>query len=86
MQTREARKQTEAMLGEHAKTLERERNAVEDVWESRWRDRMALVDKEASRKLKERDEAWLQFLSEGCPEIVGKVKDALFSVHDTGRP
>lgn len=77
-------KEKEAMLEEHAKKVERERNAVEDVWERRWRDRMSLLDEEASRRVRERDQAWLRFLERNHPTVLGEAKDALFPVDDEG--
>lgn len=77
-------KEKEAMLEEHAKNVERERNAVEDVWERRWRDRMSLLDEEASRRVRERDQAWLRFLERNHPKVLDEAKDALFPVDDEG--
>ena len=54
----------------HAREMERARNAVEDVWERRWRDRMGLVDEEGRRRVKERDLEWLAFLRDQCPDIL----------------
>lgn len=77
-------KAKEAMLEEHAKNVERERNAVEDVWERRWRDRMSLLDEEASRRVRERDKAWLRFLDHKHPRVLDEAKDALIAVNDEG--
>ena len=77
-------KEKEAMLEEHAKNVERERNSVEDVWERRWRDRMSLLDEEASRRVRERDQTWLRFLERNHPQVLDEAKDELFPIDDEG--
>lgn len=66
----------------HAGEMERAKNAVEDVWERRWRDRMGLVDEEGSRMVKERDLEWLAFLRDECPDILESANSMLISSPD----
>ena len=79
---KDALQQRVMMAEAHARDMERAKNAVEDVWERRWRDRMGLVDEEGSRMVKERDLEWLAFLRDECPDILESANSMLISSPD----
>ena len=60
----------ERLRAEGERQASKARHEVEDVWERRWRDRMALVDEELGRRVEERDREWLAFLSREHAELL----------------
>ena len=79
---REHEIERERMAEEHRLEVERERNAVEDVWERRWRERMDLVEEEAARRVERKDDEWLLFLEANHPEVCRQVREVMMPGDD----
>ena len=79
---RENEVERERMAERHQMEVERERNAVEDVWERRWRERMDLVEEEAGGRVGRRDEEWLMFLGATYPEVCKKAREVMMPAAD----
>ena len=69
-------------------TIDKARNAIEDLWEQRWSDRTRLaveetrrVDLENQRKLEkavaDRDDEWVRELGNRHPELLDELKDTI---------
>ena len=69
----------------HAVFVDRARNAVEDIWEGRWNDRMRVaaeearrIDMESQKRLEravaERDEEWVEELARRRPELSDELR------------
>ncbi len=59
------------------KRLEKACNAIEDVWEGRWKDRRELAGEEKRRYVRDRDEEWLGMIERMYPELVVEMKAAM---------
>lgn len=69
---------------EHQAAVDKARNAIEDLWEGRWNDRIKVAAEETKRAAKEaerreqgKDEEWLRVIKIHHPELVGEIKDAV---------
>ena len=67
----------EEMSVMHDKGIEKACNAIEDIWEKRWNDRMKLAAEEGQRRVEKRDEEWLGVLGREHPELVEEIKRAM---------
>ena len=67
----------EEMSVMHEKGIEKACNAIEDIWEKRWNDRMKLTAEEGQRRVEKRDEEWLGVLEREHPELVEEIKRAM---------
>jgi len=72
--------------GKHEAAVEKARNAIEDLWEGRWNDRIKVAAeeakraaKEAERREQEKDEEWLRVIRSLHPELSGEIKNAVVS-------
>lgn len=73
----ETAEQAVEMHDAHNKDTEKACNAIEDVWEGRWNDRIRLAAEEAQRRGLERDMEWLSILQTKHPEVVDEIKEAI---------
>ncbi len=84
----ETRDQLAALAEEHELATDRARNAIEDLWEGRWRDRVRLADEEAWRMdlenqrrleqaIADRDEEWVKELGKRHPELLDELRDII---------
>ena len=73
----DATSQVAALHEEYQATIEKARNAIEDLWEGRWNDRTRLAAEEAQRRGLERDAEWLWLIESTHPELVGELKTAM---------
>ena len=74
-----AREREEQSRAASEREVQRARHEVEDVWERRWRDRMALVDEELGRRVRERDGEWLAFLKRENPDLLRAAEDFMLA-------
>ncbi|KAG8530967.1 uncharacterized protein KY384_004324 [Bacidia gigantensis] len=81
----EAEQQMQELREQHMQELQRERNAVEDVWERRWRERMNLLEEERTRSIRKRDEKWLSFIQERHPQAVDAAKSMLWELAENNK-
>ncbi len=77
--------------GKHEAAVEKARNAIEDLWEGRWNDRIKVAAeeakraaKEAERREQEKDEEWLRLIRSLHPELSDEVKNAVISSRTQG--
>ena len=59
------------------KAMEKACNAIEDVWEGRWKDRSRFGVEEARRRLEDRDGEWLEMIEREHPELVEEMRRAM---------
>ena len=59
------------------KAMEKACNAIEDVWEGRWKDRSNFGMEEARRRLEDRDGEWLEMIERQRPELVEEMSLAM---------
>ena len=59
------------------KAMEKACNAIEDVWEGRWKDRSRFGMEEARRRLEDRDGEWLEMIERSHPELVEEMSIAM---------
>ncbi len=76
---------------EHRAAVEKARNAIEDLWEGRWNDRIKVAAeeakraaKEAERREQEKDAEWFKVIKSLHPELVGEIKNAVDSFRTQG--
>ena len=62
---------------EYQATIDKARNAIEDLWEGRWNDRTRLAVEEARRRDTERDAEWLRVIESTKPELLDELKTAI---------
>lgn len=62
---------------EYQATIDKARNAIEDLWEGRWNDRTRLAAEEARRRDLERDAEWLRVIKSTHPELLDEMKNAM---------
>ena len=74
---REAEMREEEMREGFEKRLEKACNAIEDVWEGRWKDRSKLAVEEKRRYVRDRDEEWLGMIEGMYPELVEGMRRAM---------
>ncbi len=77
--------------GKHEAAVEKARNAIEDLWEGRWNDRIKVAAeeakraaKEAERREQEKDEEWLRLIRSLHPELSDEIKNAVISSRTQG--
>ncbi len=73
----EATDQFVILHGEYQATVDKARNAIEDLWEGRWNDRTRLAAEEARRLDLERDTEWLRLIENTHPEILDEMTTAI---------
>ena len=59
------------------KAMEKACNAIEDVWEGRWKDRSRFGMEEARRRLEDRDGEWLEMIERSHPELMEEMSLAM---------
>lgn len=69
--------QVVTLHGEYQATIDKARNAIEDLWEGRWNDRSRLAAEEAQRRDLQRDEEWLRVIERTHPELLDEMKTAM---------
>ena len=62
---------------EYQATIDKARNAIEDLWEGRWNDRTRLAAEEVRRRDLERDAEWLRVIENTHPELLDEIKTAM---------
>lgn len=62
---------------EYQATIDKARNAIEDLWEGRWNDRTRLAAEEARRRDLERDAEWLRVIKSTHPESFDEMKNVM---------
>ncbi|KAF6221421.1 hypothetical protein HO133_002276 [Letharia lupina] len=62
---------------EYQATIDKARNAIEDLWEGRWNDRTRLAAEEAQRRDLERDAEWLRLIENTHPELLDEMRTAM---------
>ena len=62
---------------EYQDTIDKARNAIEDLWEGRWNDRTRLAAEEAQRRDVEKDVEWLQIVESTHAELLDEIKTAM---------
>lgn len=62
---------------EYQATIDKARNAIEDLWEGRWNDRTRLAAEEARRLDLQRDAEWLRVIESTHPELLDEMKTAI---------
>lgn len=78
----------------HEVAIDKARNAIEDLWETRWSDRthivkeeahMACLDKERElqKALARRDEEWIKELSSRRPDLLDDLKEVINELRAT---
>lgn len=77
----DATNQVTALVEEHELTTEKARNAIEDLWERRWSDRVRLASEEARRltlegqkAVADRDAEWIRALEVLHPELLDELR------------
>lgn len=70
----DATNQVSTLHEEYQATIEKARNAIEDLWEGRWNDRTKLAAEEARRRELERDAEWLTVIKNTHPEFFDEMK------------
>ena len=73
----DATAQVASLHEEYQATIEKARNAIEDLWEGRWNDRTRLAAEEAQRRSLERDAEWLRVIESTHSEIRDELKTAM---------
>ena len=73
----EATDQVVTLHEEYRSTIDKARNAIEDLWEGRWNDRTRLAAEEARRRDSERDAEWLTVIERTHPELLHEMKTAM---------
>lgn len=73
----DATSQVAELHGEYQASIEKARNAIEDLWEGRWNDRTRLAAEEAQRRGLERDAEWLRVIESAHPELSSELKTAM---------
>ena len=73
----EAKEREKEMRLEFEKAMEKACNAIEDVWEGRWKDRSKFGMEEARRRLEDRDGEWLEMIDREHPELVEEMRHAM---------
>lgn len=73
----DATSQIAALHEEYQATIEKARNAIEDLWEGRWNTRTRLAAEEAQRRDRERDAEWLRVIESTHPELLLELKTAM---------
>ena len=73
----EAEKKEDEMRKGFEKAIEKACNAIEDVWEGRWKDRSKFGMEEARRRLEDRDGEWLEMIETSQPELVEEMRLAM---------
>ena len=66
-----------ALQEEYEASIDKARNAIEDLWEGRWNDRTRLAAEEARRRDSERDAEWLRLVESLHPELLDEMKIAM---------
>lgn len=72
----------------HEIAIDKARNAIEDIWETRWSDRTRIVKEEAhmagldrqrglEKAVAKRDEEWVKELTSRRPELLDDIKDVI---------
>ena len=78
---KDATNQIAALVEAHEIATVKARNAIEDLWERRWSDRVRLEAEEAQRRLEQavadRDTMWVQEMKKRHPELVDELKEAM---------
>ena len=62
---------------EYEATIDKARNAIEDLWEGRWNDRTRLAAEEVQRRDLERDAEWLRVIKDTHPEVFDEMKTVM---------
>lgn len=62
---------------EYQAAIEKAKHAIEDLWESRWHDRIKVAAEEAQRRDEKRDSEWLRAVESTHPELVENFKIAM---------
>lgn len=73
----DATDQVVTLHDEYQATIDKARNAIEDLWEGRWNDRTRLATEEAQRRDLERDGEWLRLIETTHPELLDEMKVAM---------
>lgn len=73
----EAEEREKEMREGFEKAMEKACNAIEDVWEGRWKDRSKFGIEEARRRLEDRDGEWLEVIERSHPELVEEMSLAM---------
>lgn len=84
----ETRDQIVALVEAHELATDKARNAIEDLWEGRWRDRVRLAEEEARRSdlenqrrleqaVADRDEEWVKELGKRHPELLDELSHTI---------
>ena len=73
----EAEEREKEMREGFEKAMEKACNAIEDVWEGRWKDRSKFGMEEARRRLEDRDREWLEMIERQHPELVEEMRLAM---------
>ena len=73
----DANDQVVALHEEYQATIDKARNAIEDLWEGRWNDRTRLAAEEAQRRDVQKDEEWLRVIDDTHPEYLKEMKAAM---------
>ena len=73
----DATDQVVSLHEEYQATIDKARNAIEDLWEGRWNDRTRLAAEEAQRRDLERDAEWLRVIETTHPELLLEMKTAI---------
>ena len=73
----DATAQVATLHKEYQATIEKARNAIEDLWEGRWNDRTRIAAEETKRRDLERDEEWLRLIESTHPELLDEMKTAM---------
>ena len=73
----DATDQVVTLRGEYQASINKARNAIEDLWEGRWNDRTRLAAEEARRRDLEKDVEWLRVIESTHPELLDEMKTAM---------
>ena len=73
----EAEEREKEMRGGFEKAMEKACNAIEDVWEVRWKDRSKFGIEEARRRLEDRDGEWFEMIERSHPALVEEMSLAM---------
>lgn len=73
----DASDQVVALDEDYQATIDKARNAIEDLWEGRWNDRTRLAAEEARRLDLQRDAEWLRVIESTHPELLDEMKTTM---------
>ena len=73
----DATDQVATLHEEYQATIEKARNAIEDLWEGRWTDRTRLAAEEVRRRDSERDAEWLRVIESTHPELLDEMNTTM---------